>query len=152
MRLGIFRFSSKLWLRRNGLTYVNSATRLRLLCSTTASTKETSMAVDLETTAARTSQDFVTLCSSSDERQIFGGYSDRVTPDPISNSEVKPVCADGTARETVWESRTSPDYIFARKSRKRPHHLMRAFLYCLFGNRRVWPSQRGLASKDENVC
>ena len=40
--------------------------------------------------------------------RFFGGYSDRATPDPIPNSEVKPVCADGTARETVWESRTLP--------------------------------------------
>ena len=49
----------------------------------------------------QTSQDFVSL---------FGGYSSRVTPDPISNSEVKPTCADGTARVTVWESRSSPNY------------------------------------------
>ena len=41
--------------------------------------------------------------------QISGGRSDRVPPDPISNSEVKPVSADGTARVTVWESRSSPD-------------------------------------------
>ena len=40
---------------------------------------------------------------------IFGGYSGRVTPDPIPNSEVKPASADGTARETVWESRTPPE-------------------------------------------
>ena len=79
--------------------------------------KETSMAVDLERQRQRTSQDFVTLCLPSGERQIFGGYSDRVTPDPISNSEVKPVCADGTARETVWESRTSPDYILLARVR-----------------------------------
>ena len=40
---------------------------------------------------------------------VSGGYRDKVTPDPISNSEVKLVIADGTARVTVWESRTPPD-------------------------------------------
>ncbi len=29
------------------------------------------------------------------------------TPVPIPNTEVKPLSADGTARETEWESRTS---------------------------------------------
>ena len=38
----------------------------------------------------------------------LGGHSGGVTPDPIPNSEVKPSSADGTARETVWESRTPP--------------------------------------------
>ena len=32
----------------------------------------------------------------------------RVTPVPIPNTTVKPLEADGTARETVWESRWSP--------------------------------------------
>src|SRR5690606_27532302 len=48
---------------------------------------------------------------------VSGGYSGRVTPDPIPNSEVKPASADGTARETVWESRTSPDYCCPHLSR-----------------------------------
>ena len=38
-----------------------------------------------------------------------GGYGGRVTPDPIPNSVVKPSSADGTAGETLWESRTPPD-------------------------------------------
>lgn len=43
-------------------------------------------------------------------RQSFsGGYGGRVTPDPIPNSVVKPSSADGTAGETLWESRTPPD-------------------------------------------
>ena len=42
--------------------------------------------------------------------KVFGGYSGRDTPDPISNSEVKPASADGTARGTVWESRSSPGF------------------------------------------
>src|SRR6185503_15073954 len=37
-----------------------------------------------------------------------GGHRSRVTPVPIPNTEVKPVTADGTAWETVWESRSLP--------------------------------------------
>jgi hypothetical protein len=40
--------------------------------------------------------------------QLFGGYSEGDTPVPIPNTEVKPFSADGTARETAWESRTPP--------------------------------------------
>jgi hypothetical protein len=39
----------------------------------------------------------------------FGGYGGGETPGPIPNPEVKPSSADGTALETVWESRTPPD-------------------------------------------
>ena len=38
-------------------------------------------------------------------REYFGGYREEVTPVPISNTEVKLLCADGTAWATVWESR-----------------------------------------------
>jgi hypothetical protein len=40
---------------------------------------------------------------------VSGGYSGEVTPDPIPNSEVKLASANGTARVTLWESRTPPD-------------------------------------------
>ena len=40
--------------------------------------------------------------------RISGGYIEEAIPDPISNSEVKLLGADGTARATVWESRTLP--------------------------------------------
>src|SRR5947207_14222116 len=40
--------------------------------------------------------------------KVSGGDIDEATPDPIPNSEVKLVGADGTAREAVWESRTLP--------------------------------------------
>ena len=40
---------------------------------------------------------------------ISGGYGGEVPPDPISNSVVKLPCADGTWRETAWESRSSPE-------------------------------------------
>jgi hypothetical protein len=45
-----------------------------------------------------------------------GGHRIRVTPVPIPNTEVKPDTADGTARGTVWESRSLPAVI----ARKRP--------------------------------
>ncbi len=37
-----------------------------------------------------------------------GNDRERATPVPISNTEVKPLIADGTALVAVWESRTSP--------------------------------------------
>ena len=37
-----------------------------------------------------------------------GGYSSGETPVPIPNTEVKTAYADGTARVTVWKSRTPP--------------------------------------------
>ena len=40
-----------------------------------------------------------------------GGHRSRVTPVPIPNTEVKPATADGTAWETVWESRSLPAVI-----------------------------------------
>src|SRR6478609_5721764 len=42
-------------------------------------------------------------------RQSYGGHSERETPGPIPNPEVKPFSADGTATERLWESRTPPD-------------------------------------------
>ncbi len=44
-------------------------------------------------------------------RKFSGGYGEGVPPVPIPNTEVKPFIADGTARETVWESRTPPELI-----------------------------------------
>ena len=40
----------------------------------------------------------------------FGGDGKGETPVPIPNTAVKPLSADGTARETVWESRTPPKF------------------------------------------
>ncbi len=37
-----------------------------------------------------------------------GGNRERETPVPIPNTEVKPLIANGTARVTVWESRSLP--------------------------------------------
>jgi hypothetical protein len=36
------------------------------------------------------------------------------TPLPIPNREVKPASADGTAGETLWESRSSPIFLSYR--------------------------------------
>src|SRR5262245_59653177 len=44
-----------------------------------------------------------------------GGHRIRVTPVPIPNTEVKPDTADGTARETVWESRSLPALFRSKK-------------------------------------
>ena len=37
-----------------------------------------------------------------------GDYRERVTPLPIPNREVKPLIADGTTTEGLWESKSSP--------------------------------------------
>jgi hypothetical protein len=42
--------------------------------------------------------------------EVSGDNGGEDPPDPISNSEVKLTSADGTARETVWESRTLPEF------------------------------------------
>ena len=47
--------------------------------------------------------------------KFAGGHRIRVPPVPIPNTEVKPDTADGTARETVWESRSLPA-LFLRPS------------------------------------
>jgi hypothetical protein len=51
------------------------------------------------------------LVLSTKSHRFSGDFVDRVTPVPIPNTEVKPVGADGTARETAWESRKSPGLI-----------------------------------------
>lgn len=40
--------------------------------------------------------------------RFFGGHSEEDPPVPIPNTEVKLLSADGTAWETVWESRSLP--------------------------------------------
>ena len=45
-------------------------------------------------------------------KHFAGVYSGGETPDPIPNSEVKPACGDGSARESVWESSTMPAFYF----------------------------------------
>ncbi len=45
-----------------------------------------------------------------------GDYGGGETPLPIPNRVVKTSCADGTALETRWESRTLPEIILYIKS------------------------------------
>ena len=50
--------------------------------------------------------------ASFPKNYLFSGdYSIGETPVPIPNTEVKPYCADGTALETGWESRSLPGTI-----------------------------------------
>ena len=41
-------------------------------------------------------------------KKFVGDHTAGVPPVPIPNTEVKPRRADGTARESVWEIRSSP--------------------------------------------
>ena len=50
-----------------------------------------------------------TAVCKKDKRES-GDYSDEVTPVPISNTEVKLICADDTWWATARESRTLPVY------------------------------------------
>ena len=42
---------------------------------------------------------------------FFGGHSEEDPPVPIPNTEVKLFSADGTAWETMWESRSPPNFL-----------------------------------------
>ncbi len=55
---------------------------------------------------------------------FFGDHSEEVPPVPIPNTEVKLFSADGTAWETVWESRSSPFFI------ENPFGLMLKGVFC----------------------
>ena len=46
--------------------------------------------------------------SGSLTKPVLGDCSEGVPPVPIPNTEVKPFSPDGTARASVWESRTLP--------------------------------------------
>ena len=48
---------------------------------------------------------------TTEEHKVSGGHSGGVTPVPIPNTEVKTASADGTWRETSWESRSPPDFL-----------------------------------------
>ena len=57
---------------------------------------------------------------------VTGGDGEEATPVPISNTEVKLFSVDGTAWETMWESRTPPVLFY-----KSPDYflkMVRAFL------------------------
>ena len=48
------------------------------------------------------------------DSECSGGYREGETPGPIPNPEAKPLSVDGTARGTLWESRSPPDIIIKR--------------------------------------
>src|SRR3954467_15026857 len=58
--------------------------------------------------------------NDSKHQECFGGHSERETPGHIPNPEAKTLSADGTAGETLWESRTPPDSI---SKRAQPHQV-----------------------------
>ena len=62
--------------------------------------------------------------------QYAGGHRIRVTPVPIPNTEVKPDTADGTAWETVWESRSLPA-VNREQTKARCANAHRAFCLCV---------------------
>ena len=49
---------------------------------------------------------------SLESHNFSGGHTGGVTPDPIPNSEVKASWADGTAGDTLWESKSPPELFF----------------------------------------
>ena len=54
---------------------------------------------------------------------FFGGHSEEVPPVPIPNTEVKLFSADGTAWETMWESRSPPNSLKKAPARSRAQGL-----------------------------
>ena len=60
---------------------------------------------------------------------LFGGHSEEAPPVPFPNTEVKLFSADGTAWETMWESRSLPNSFFLIKN---PSALRGRIFFCLF--------------------
>src|SRR3954447_2294370 len=75
-------------------------------------------------TAPRSTRPQAAKIRETSRSKYAGGHRIRVTPVPIPNTEVKPDTADGTAWETVWESRSLP----ALFHRAREHTLAGLFL------------------------
>ena len=67
-----------------------------------------------------------------------GGYSGGGTPLPIPNREVKPSSADGTAWETLWESRSLPGIILKARI------LYEFGLFCFFDQSKRVLDKHGL--------
>ena len=66
----------------------------------------------------------------------FGGHSEKETPGPIPNPEVKLLSADGTAAGTLWETRTPPDFF------QNPPNFVRGVL-CFPGVLSCWVGRHG---------
>src|SRR4051812_27709244 len=63
--------------------------------------------------------------------RCVGGHSGGETPGHIPNPEAKPSSADGTAPDTVWESRTPPNYFMTRVARQGGPRCMYGPFQCL---------------------
>ena len=72
---------------------------------------------------------------------FFGGHSEEDPPVPIPNTEVKLFSADGTAWETMWESRsppnslpTSPCSVYSGRGFLRPEgdDILELYFPCIF--------------------
>jgi hypothetical protein len=78
--------------------------------------------------------------------RVPGGYSEGETPGPIPNPEVKPLSADGTAREASRESRTPPEHT----SRKRAGPTGPA-LFLIYGVKVITPRRTSLFGGDSRA-
>src|SRR5438132_7380951 len=64
--------------------------------------------------------------------RFSGDPTERATPVPIPNTEVKPLRADGTARATVWETRSLPGIKTPRSRKARRGFCFSAIVSCHF--------------------
>src|SRR5664280_1486160 len=79
-------------------------------------------------------------------RQFLGDPSEEDPPVPIPNTVVKLLSPDGTARASVWESRTSPGLIQSLPVKGEAFFMLRAGLW--LGP----PVARGRALEDTKRC
>ena len=56
----------------------------------------------------------LSLSPALTETDFIGGDSKEDPPVPFPNTEVKLFCADGTARATMWESRSPPISLYKK--------------------------------------
>src|SRR3954464_14236818 len=96
------------------------------------------------TDASWISRELVTM-----RQQVSGSITGGATPDPIPNSEVKPSRADGTARSSVWESRTLPEFFLGPQSKDWGPFLFRRMFF--FGKIRGGPRSPGMIPTGETV-
>ena len=66
--------------------------------------------------------------NAQEYKRFYGGHSKEDPPVPIPNTEVKLFSADGTARATVWESRSSPYFYTNPQSTE----MLVGDFFCLF--------------------
>ena len=77
--------------------------------------------------------------------QVSGDRTERVTPVPIPNTEVKPLWADGTARAIVWETRSLPGL------NRKPRHACAYRGFLLFQELLRW-SERQVAGEERQYA